>query len=330
MTGFLIKRTMSAAVVLLAFSFVVFFLIQLPPGDFADAWAAAKAADGDRVTPADVANFREVYRLDDPFLVQYLRWFGNVLQGDLGFSYEYRKPVAHVLAERLPLTLAMAFAALAVVYLVGVPLGLYSAVRRHTVADYTATFVGYVGLATPNFLLALILVYLGHKWFGLSAGGVFSPEYVGQPWSWGATWDFLSHMVIPVVVLGTAGTAAQVRTMRATMLDELSKPYVAAARASGLPFWKAIWRYPARVAIVPIAATLGWEITTVISGAPIVGIVLSLPEMGPVFLQSLISQDMPLAGGILLIYYLLVVVGTLISDILLFWLDPRIRLEAEA
>lgn len=235
--------------------------------------------------------------------------------------------MALVLAERLPLTLGMAFAALSVVYLVGVPLGLYSAVRRQTVADYSATFVGYLGLATPNFLLALILVYLGHKWFGLSAGGVFSPEFVGQPWSWGKFWDFLAHMVIPVIVLGMAGTAAQVRTMRATMLDELGKPYVLAARASGLPFWKVVWRYPARVAIVPIAATLGWEITAVISGAPIVGIVLSLPEMGPVFLQSLISQDMPLAGSILLIYYVLVVLGTLISDILLFWLDPRIRLE---
>lgn len=330
MASFLIKRMVAAALVLLAFSVVVFFLIQLPPGDFADAWAAAKAADGDRVTPADVANFRENYRLNDPFPLQYLRWFGGVLQGDLGFSYEYRKPVAHVLRERLPLTLAMAFAALAIVYLVGVPLGLYSAVRRHSIGDYTATFVGYIGLATPNFLLALLLVYLGYKWFGLSAGGVLSPEFVGQPWSWAAMRDFLSHMVIPVVVLGTAGTAAQVRTMRATMLDELGKPYVTAARASGLPFWKTIWRYPARVAVVPIAATLGWEITTVISGAPIVGIVLSLPEMGPVFLQALISQDMPLAGAILLIYYLLVVVGTLISDILLFWLDPRIRTETRA
>ncbi|MCT4607994.1 MAG: ABC transporter permease [Pelagimonas sp.] len=327
MTRFFTQRLLSALFVLAAFSFVVFFLIQLPPGDFADAWAANKAADGERVTPQDLENFREVYGLNDPFIVQYLRWIGNVLTGELGFSYEYQKPVAHVLAERLPLTLGMAFAALTVIYLVGVPLGLYSAVRKRTLADYTATFFGYLGLATPNFLLALILVFFGYKWFGLSAGGVFSPEYLGQSWSWGKFWDFMAHLVIPVLVLGTAGTAAQVRTMRATMLDELSKPYVMAARASGLSFWKAIWRYPARVAIVPIAATLGWEITTVISGAPIVGVVLSLPEMGPVFLQSLISQDMPLAGAILLIYYVLVVIGTLISDILLFWLDPRIRME---
>lgn len=320
----------SATVVLVAFSFVVFFLIQLPPGDYADAYAAARAADGDQVTPEELADIRARFHLDRPFVVQYGHWMSNVLRGDLGFSFEYKKPVSHVLAERLPLTLGIAFAALSIVYLVGVPLGLYSAVRRHSGVDYAATTLGYLGLATPNFLLALVLVYLAHRWFGLSAGGVFSPEFVGQPWTWPRFWDFLAHLVIPVIVLGTAGTAAQVRTMRATMLDELSKPYVMAARASGVPFWRVIWRYPARTAVVPIAATLGWEITTVISGAPIVGIVLSLPEMGPVFLQSLISQDMPLAGGILLIYYVLVVVGTLISDILLFWLDPRIRLATGA
>lgn len=330
MLRFLFGRLASALVVLAAFSLVVFFLIQLPPGDYADAYAAARAADGDQVTPEELANIRERFRLDAPFIVQYVNWMGNVLRGDLGFSFEYKKPVSHVLAERLPLTLGIAFCALFIVYAVGIPLGLYSAVRRRSAVDYGATFIGYVGLATPNFLLALILVYLGHKWFGLSAGGVFSPEYVGQPWSWGRFRDFLAHLVIPVIVLGTAGTAAQVRTMRATMLDELSKPYVMAARASGLPFWTAVWRYPARVAIVPIAATLGWEITAIVSGAPIVGIVLSLPEMGPVFLQSLISQDMPLAGGILLIYYVLVVVGTLISDLILFQLDPRIRMGAQA
>lgn len=329
MVRFLVQRLIASALVLAAFSFVVFFLIQLPPGDFADAWAADRAADGDIVTPDELANIRAVYGLDRPFLVQYLGWMGDVLRGDLGFSFEYQKPVSQVLAERLPLTLGLAFAALTIVYLVGIPLGVYSAVRRHSIVDYSATFLGYVGLATPNFLLALVLVYLGYRWFGLSAGGVFSPEFLGQPWSWPKVWDFLAHLVIPVLVLGTAGTAAQVRAMRATMLDELGKPYVMAARASGLPMWKAIWRYPARVAIVPIVATLGWELTVIVSGAPIIGIVLSLPDMGPVFLQALISQDMPLAGSILLIYYLLVVIGTLLSDILLFWLDPRIRLGAD-
>lgn len=322
---FLYKRLQSAAVVLFAFSFVVFYLVQLPPGDFADAWAAARTAAGDRVTPDEVENIRQMYGLDRPFLVQYVSWIGNVLTGDLGYSFEFQKPVSHVLSERLPLTLAISFGALFVVYAVGVPLGIYSAVRRQSPIDYTATFIGYIGLATPNFLLALILVYFGQKWFGLSAGGVLSPQFLGAPWTTAKVVDFLAHLIIPVLVLGTAGTAAQVRTMRSTMLDELNRPYVASARATGLPTHRAVLKYPTRIALIPIVATIGWELTSVISGAPIVGIVLSLPDMGPVFLQSLVNQDMPLAGAILLIYYLLVVIGTLVSDLLLFALDPRIR-----
>lgn len=330
MLAFLGRRMIAAMIVMVAFSFVVFFLVQLPPGDFADVWAASRAAQGDTVTPDEVENIREAFGLNRPFVIQYADWMFSLLQGDLGFSFEFQKPVAHVLAERLPLTLAISFAALVIIYVVGVPLGIYSAVRQHKMVDYSATFIGYFGLATPNFLLALILVYLAQRWFGLSAGGIFSPEYLGQPWSWGKFWDMLSHLVIPVLVLGSAGTAAQVRTMRATMLDELSKPYVRAALATGKSPWQVVLKYPTRVAIIPIVSTLGWELTLVISGAPIVGIVLSLPDMGPVFLQSLIGQDMALAGVILLIYYLLVVIGTLISDLLLFWLDPRIRAGVES
>ena len=330
MLAFLGRRMIAAMIVMVAFSFVVFFLVQLPPGDFADVWAASRAAQGDTVTPDEVENIREAFGLNRPFVIQYADWMFSLLQGDLGFSFEFQKPVAHVLAERLPLTLAISFAALVIIYVVGVPLGIYSAVRQHKMVDYSATFIGYFGLATPNFLLALILVYLAQRWFGLSAGGIFSPEYLGQPWSWGKFWDMLSHLVIPVLVLGSAGTAAQVRTMRATMLDELSKPYVRAALATGKSPWQVVLKYPTRVAIIPIVSTLGWELTLVISGAPIVGIVLSLPDMGPVFLQSLIGQDMALAGVILLIYYLLVVIGTLISDLLLFWLDPRIRMGVES
>lgn len=330
MLAFLGRRLIAAMIVMVAFSFVVFFLVQLPPGDFADVWAASRVAQGDVVTPDEVENMREAFGLNRPFVVQYADWVFSLLQGDLGFSFEFQKPVAHVLAERLPLTLAISFAALVIIYVVGVPLGIYSAVRQHKMVDYSATFIGYFGLATPNFLLALILVYLAQRWFGLSAGGIFSPEYLGQPWSWGKFWDMMSHLVIPVLVLGSAGTAAQVRTMRATMLDELSKPYVRAALATGKSPWQVILKYPTRVAIIPIVSTLGWELTLVISGAPIVGIVLSLPDMGPVFLQSLIGQDMALAGVILLIYYLLVVIGTLISDLLLFWLDPRIRMGVES
>ena len=209
------------------------------------------------------------------------------------------------------------------------PIGVYSAVRQYSVSDHGFTILGYIGLATPNFLLALILMYLGHIWFGQSVGGLFSTEYLDAPWSWARFNDLLAHLWIPVIVLGTAGTAFQIRTMRAVMLDELNKMYVTAARAGGLSEFRLLLKYPVRVALNPIVSTLGWELTTIISGAPIVGVVMSLPDTGPLFLQALLDQDMYLAGAMILIYSVLVVIGTLISDLLLIALDPRIRLEAQ-
>ena len=231
-----------------------------------------------------------------------------------------------MLGERLPLTLALVFATLVFTYMVAIPIGIYSAVRQYSIGDNIATLLGYVGLATPGFLFALILMYLGQKWFGMSVGGLFSPEFQDAAWSWAKFADMLSHLWVPVVVLGMAGTAFQLRTIRATLLDELNKMYVTAARAGGVPEFNLLIKYPVRMALNPIVATLGWELSKVISGAPIIGIVLSLPTIGPLYVNALLNQDMYLAGALILIYCILVVVGTFISDVLLMILDPRIRL----
>ena len=326
MLNLLTRRIVATLVTLFLISIVAFILIQLPPGDFVDAYAGKKTQGGVIITQEELDVMRVRLGIDQPFYHQYLSWIGGVIRGDLGFSWEYHRPVADVIAERLPLTLILAFCTLLFTYLVAVPLGIYSAVRQYSVGDYSATVVGYIGLATPNFLFALILMYLGQKWFGMSVGGLFSPEFEDVSWSLARFWDLIMHLWIPVIVLGTAGTAFQLRTMRATLLDELNKMYVTAARAGGVPEFRMLMKYPVRMALNPIVATLGWELTNIISGAPIVAIVLSLPDTGPLFINALLNQDMYLAGAMILIYCTLVIIGTFVSDMLLMILDPRIRL----
>lgn len=324
------RRFFSASLTLAAVSVVAFVLIQLPPGDYADIYANKRAQGGVAITRAEVEEIRETLGLDRPLYQQYASWAGGLLQGELGFSWEYRRPVADVIGERIGLTIILATATLLFTYVVSLPLGAWAAVRQYSVADHGITILGYVGLATPNFLLALVLMYLGFRWFGQNIGGLFSPEFADVPWSLARVADLLSHLWIPVIVLGTAGTAFQIRTIRAVMLDELGKLYVKAARAGGLPEWRLLLKYPFRMALNPVASTAGWELTNIISGAPIVGMVLSLPDTGPLFIQSLLDQDMYLAGAMILIYSLLVIVGTLISDLLLIWLDPRVRMGVPA
>jgi peptide/nickel transport system permease protein len=311
-------------------SVVAFILIQLPPGDYVTAYAGKKTQGGVIITQEELDAMSARLGLDQPFYRQYLKWIGGVIRGDLGFSWEYHRPVADVIAERLPLSLMLFFFTLVFTYLVAVPVGIYSAVRQYSIGDHTATVVGYIGLATPNFLFALILLYLGHKWFGMSVGGLFSPEFEDAAWTWARFGDMLMHLWVPVIVLGTAGTAFQIRTMRATLLDELNKMYVTAARAGGVPEFRMLMKYPVRMALNPIVATLGWELTNIISGAPIVAMVLSLPETGALLIHALWDQDMYLAGAIILILCTLVIIGTFISDILLMILDPRIRLEGRS
>lgn len=326
MINVIANRIVWACLMMAAISVVAFTLIQLPPGDFVDSYVNHKQQGGVIMTKDEVAEMRRTLGLDRPMYVQYFDWAGGVVQGDFGFSWEYRRTVSEVIGERLPLTLMLAFTTLLFTYLVAVPIGIYSAVRQYSVGDHAFTVLGYIGLATPNFMFALILLYFAHVFFGTSAGGLFSAEFENAAWSWARFVDLLAHLWVPVVVLGTAGTAFQIRTMRATLLDELNKLYVTAARASGVSEFRLLIKYPVRVAINPIVSTIGWELTNIISGAPIVGIVLSLPDTGPLFVDALLNSDLYLAGALILIYCGLVIVGTLISDLLLIVLDPRIRM----
>ena len=311
---------------MLAISVVAFTLIQLPPGDFVDSYVNKKQQSGVIMTKDEVAEMRRTLGLDKPMYVQYFDWIGGVVQGDFGFSWEFHRPVSEVIGERLPLTLILAFTTLLFTYLTAIPIGIYSAVRQYSIGDHAFTVLGYIGLATPNFMFALVLLYFAHVFFGTSAGGLFSAEFETAPWSLARIVDLLAHLWVPVLVLGTAGTAFQIRTMRATLLDEVNKLYVTAARASGLSEFRLLIKYPVRMAINPIVSTIGWELTNIISGAPIVGIVLSLPDTGPLFVDSLLNSDLYLAGALILIYCFLVILGTLISDLLLIALDPRIRM----
>jgi len=331
MIRFVINRFVYMILTLAAVSMVAFVLIQLPPGDFADSYANKRQQAGAPIKVEELDEIRRRLGIDKPWYIQYGKWISNmVLEGDMGYSWEWRRPVSDLIAERLPLTLLLAFSTLILMYGLAIPIGIYSAVRQYSATDHIFSTGGYVGLAIPNFLLALILMYLGQQWFGQSVGGLFSPEYQDAPWSWPRVVNLAEHLWVPVVVLGTAGTAYLIRTIRASTLDELDKMYVMAARAGGLSPMRLLLKYPVRMALNPIVATLGWRLTYVISGAPIVGVVMSLPDTGPLFLHALLNQDMYLAGGMVLIYCAFTIIGTFISDLLLVLLDPRIRMEGQA
>jgi peptide/nickel transport system permease protein len=285
------------------------------------------AASGSSVDQAQVEALKHQFGLDQPFLVQYVRWMQNLLRGDLGLSLEYQRPNVELIGEYLLLTILLALFSFVFTWLMAVPAGIYSATHPRSWLDYVLTVINYVGVATPNFMLALILMWGAFSWFGISVTGLFSPDYVQAPWSVARFIDLLKHMWVPMVVLGIAGTARLTRIMRANLLDELNKPYVVTARAKGLSEWRLVLKYPVRVAINPLVSTIGWYLPQLFSGSLIVATVMNLPNIGPLLLRSLVSQDMYLAGGILMIYAFLTVVGTLISDVLLAWVDPRIRME---
>ncbi len=282
------NRIVWACLMMAAISVVAFTLIQLPPGDFVDSYVSARQQSGVIITQDEVAQMRSRLGLDRPMYVQYFDWIGGVVQGDFGQSFGFPRPVSEIIGERLPLTIMLAVTTLLFTYLTAIPIGIYSAVRQYSIGDHAFTIFGYIGLATPNFMFALILLYIGHVFFGTSVGGLFSAEFENAPWSWDRFVDLLAHLWVPVVVIGTAGTALQMRTMRATLLDELNKLYVTAARASGMSEFRLLIKYPVRMAINPIVSTIGWELTTIISGAPIVGIVLSMPDTGPLFAATMI------------------------------------------
>jgi peptide/nickel transport system permease protein len=323
---YLIQRLIIMIVMLAMLSFIVFVTIELPPGDYADRRALDLRSQGITVLEEDVINLRHQLGLDRPFLQRYWDWITNiVLHGNFGLSMTLHLPVTQVLGERVGLTIMLALATIIFTYGLAIPIGIYSAMRQYSVGDYFFTALGYLGMAVPSFMLALVLLYTSVVVFDSSVGGLFSPEYREASWSLAKFVDLLGHLWVPAIVLAVAGTAFEIRTMRATMLDEKNKLYVTAARAKGLPEWKLLMKYPVRVAMNPIVSTIGWELTAIISGAPLVSFVLALPDTGPLFLRALLDQDIYLSGAILLMYATLTILGTFLSDILLAILDPRIR-----
>jgi peptide/nickel transport system permease protein len=283
-------------------------------------------SSGQTVDPRQVDALREQYGFDQPIYVQYGKWIaGIVTRGDFGQSCQWKQPVSALIWGRLGATLMISVASLLFVWAVALPIGIYSAVRRYSFGDHAFTLLGFIGLAVPNFILALVLMYASYKLFGQSVGGLYSPQFTEAPWSWDKAMDLLSHLWVPVIVIGTAGTAALIRILRANLTDELHKPYVLTARAKGLPEYKVVLKYPVRIALNPFVSALGWVLPHLVSGATIISIVLNLPTSGPLLLSSLVSQDMYLAGTFILMLGALTLVGMLISDLLLALLDPRIR-----
>lgn len=327
MLPYLIRRAGLGILTIWFITVVSFAIIQLPPGDYIDSYIASLAQQGTSVQQEQAAALRHLYGLDEPIYIQYLKWVGRVIRGDFGMSLAWQRPVLDVIGERLAMTMVVSLAALVFSWGIALPIGIYSAVRQYSIGDYIATLVGFIGLAVPNFLLALALMYLGFVLFDANIGGLFSLEYQEAPWSLARTWDLIKHLPVPALVLGLAGTGGLIRIMRANLLDELRKPYVVTARAKGLPEAGLIVKYPVRVALNPFASTVGYLLPQIVSGSIVVSLVLGLPTVGPLLLQSLVAQDMFLAGAIVLLLGTLTVLGTLLSDLLLMWIDPRIRFE---
>ncbi len=325
MLRFIVQRLLLLPVLLILFSIVVFALVQAPPGDYLTSYIATLASSGSSLDATQVEALKHQWGLDQPFHVQYLRWMENLVHGDLGLSLEYQRPNVELVGERLVLTIALALLSFFVTWIVAVPAGIITATHQHSILDYLFTVLNYIGVAMPNFMLALILMWVAYAYFGLSVTNLFSPNFIDAPWSWERVVDLAQHIWLPVIILGVAGTARLTRVMRANLLDELTKPYVVAARAKGLSEWRLVLKYPVRMALNPLISTIGWYLPQLFSGSLIVATVMSLPNIGPLLLRALVSEDMYLAGSILLIYCMLAIVGTLISDILLAVLDPRIR-----
>jgi len=326
---YVLKRLLMMIPTLLVISFIVFVIIQLPPGDYLETYIAELESQGESVDPDKIAFLREEYGLDQPFMVQYFTWISGFVSGNFGYSFEFELPVRDVVGDRIWLTVLVSFVTVLFTWAIAFPIGIYSATHQYSWGDYGLSLLGFIGLATPNFLLALIMLYLANIWFGTSIGGLMDPRYLDQPWSWGKFKSVLEHMWIPVVVIGTSGTAGMIRRIRANLLDELEKQYVLTGKAKGLPPGKLLRKYPLRMSMNFFIADIGSLLPSIISGAEVVAIVLSLPTTGPMLLTSLQSQDMYLAGTFLMFLAILTVVGMLVSDLLLAWLDPRIRLQGE-
>lgn len=327
MLQMVVRRVFLLIPTLIIISMISFIVIQLPPGDYLTNYITRLEQSGTVVDEATIEALRVQYGLGQPLYVQYAKWVAGMFRGQFGQSLQWGRPVKDLIWERLGLTFLLSLASTFFIWLVAFPTGVLSAVRQYSIGDYITTFISFVGVGIPNFLLALIVMWLAFSRLGLSVAGLFSPEYAQAPWSWGRVVDMLKHLWVPMIVLGINGTAGLIRIMRANLLDELNKPYVETARVKGLPEWRTILRYPVRVALNPFVSTVGWQLPNLVSGSIIVSVVLNLPMTGPLLLGALQSQDMYLAGTFLLMLSVLTVLGTLLSDILLAALDPRIRVQ---
>lgn len=327
MFGYLIHRLLVMIPTLLIISLIVFVIIQLPPGDYLSSYVAELQSQGEAVSEQKIAFLREQYGLDKPMWEQYVFWVFGMLQGDFGYSFEYRLPVSEVVGDRLWLTFLVSITTILFTWAMSFPIGVYSATHQYSWGDYGLTFIGFLGLATPNFLLALVLLYVSNTYFGTSFGGLMDPKFIGAAWSGDKLLSVMEHLWVPVGVIGTSGTAAMIRRLRTNLLDELQKQYVVTGRAKGLPRRKLLMKYPLRVALNPFISDIGSLLPQVISGAAIVSVVLSLPTTGPMLLDALRSQDMYLAGSFLMFLAALTVVGVFLSDLALAVLDPRIRFQ---
>ena len=328
MLAYIVQRVLLIIPMLIAISILSFAVIQLPPGDFLTSYVAQLRQEGDEVDEAELESLRQRYGLGQPAYVQYFKWiYGVLVKGDWGQSFEWQKPVSELIWERLGLTMALSMGALLVGWFIAIPVGVYSATHQYSWLDYLMTTFSFIGLGTPGFLLALIVLFLAQSWLGMNVGGLFSDEYVLEPWSWPKIVDMLKHIWVPMLIVAVNGTAGNIRITRANLLDELNKPYVETARAKGVRERALIWKYPVRVALNPFFSTVGWSLASLVSGTTLVAMVLSLQTTGPLLLRSLTSQDMYLAGSFLFLLSTLTVIGTLLSDVLLAIVDPRIRLE---
>ena len=325
MITFVTRRLLLGILTVWLISILSFAIIQLPPGDFVDAYIANLAASGSSVSAEEANAMRQLYGLGQPVYVQYFKWITRIVSGDFGESMEWRRPVTEVIGDRIWLTLLLSFAALIVTWSLALPIGIYSAMRQYSLGDYIFTLIGFIGIAVPNFLLALIIMYFSFVLLGTSVGGLFSAEYALEPWSWGKVKDLLGHLPLPALILALGGTAQLIRIMRANLLDELRRPYVVTARAKGLSEARTVLKYPVRAALNPFASNIAYLFPYLVSGSVIISIVLGLPTVGPLLVKALVAKDMYLAGTIVLMLGVLTVIGTFISDLVLMWVDPRLR-----
>jgi len=329
MWKFLVKRFVYMIFTVWAITVIAFIVIQLPPGDFVTNLVQQMLTiSGRELTPEYEAQLRELYGLNEPMHVQYFKWISNIVtKGQFGYSFVYKRETTELVTERLPMTMALSLASFFLIWVLALPIGIYSAVRQYSVGDYIFSFFGFIGLAVPSFLLALICLYVSQHYFGQSMIGLFSSDYADAPWSWAKVGDLLKHLWIPVILIALGGTAGLIRTMRANLLDELNKPYVETARAKGLSEIRLLFKYPVRHAMNPFISTSGWTLPSLVAGEVIVAIVLNLPTSGPVYYRALQAQDQYVAAGFILLLSILTVIGTFVSDILLALVDPRIRLQ---